>query len=158
MKHKRLLNNNKIFVEQKNNSIYKWRSRKWCNETWYEKSILYLHYLTSTKSFTLSYLLSSKLQDFPYHINRHSKGLFSHNSPFWIFEFLVVKEKNIFAYKPFLTSNTSDFDLFFMWKLQLSSWKKSSPISQQFTSKSWGPVKPPILQNLVGGSMPAPWK
>ena len=28
-----------------------------------KKSILYLHYLTSTKSFTLSYLLSSKLQN-----------------------------------------------------------------------------------------------
>ena len=59
---KDFLNNNKIFVEQKNNNIFKWRNRKWCNETWHKKCILYLHYLTSTKSFTLSCLLSSKLQ------------------------------------------------------------------------------------------------
>ena len=55
MQYKRLLNNNKIIVEQKNNSICKCRGRKWCKETWYEKSILYLHYFTSTKSFTLSH-------------------------------------------------------------------------------------------------------
>ena len=52
MQYKRLLNNNKIFVKQKNNSRYKRRSRKWCDETWYEKSILYLHYFTSTKFFS----------------------------------------------------------------------------------------------------------
>ena len=34
------------------------------------------------------------------------------------FEFLVMTEKNIFAYKLFLSLNISDFNLFFMWQLQ----------------------------------------
>ena len=34
------------------------------------------------------------------------------------FNFLVVTEKSIFAYKLFLSLNISDFNLFFMWKLQ----------------------------------------
>ena len=34
------------------------------------------------------------------------------------FEFLVMIEKNIFAYKLFLSLNISDFNLFFLWKLQ----------------------------------------
>ena len=59
-------------------------------------------------------------------------------------EFLVMTEKNIFAYKLFLSLNISDFNLFFMWKLQ-PSWKKSPPLSQQPPSKSWGPVKSPHL-------------
>ena len=40
---KDFLNNNKIFVEQKNNSNYKWRSRKWCNKHDMKKA-----YFTST--------------------------------------------------------------------------------------------------------------
>ena len=35
------------------------------------------------------------------------------------FKFLVMREKNIFDYyEPFLSLNISDFNLFFMWKLQ----------------------------------------
>ena len=71
------------------------------------------------------------------------------------FEFLVMTEKNIFAYKLFLSLNISDFNLFFMWKLQLP-WKKSPPLSQQPPSKSWGPVKTPPFGNLVGDSTPSP--
>ena len=41
------------------------------------------------------------------------------------FEFLVKTGKNIFAYKLFLLLNISDFNLFFMWKLQPPPWKKS---------------------------------
>ena len=40
------------------------------------------------------------------------------------FEFLVLAENNIFAYKLFFSLNISDFNLFFMWKLQ-PPWKKS---------------------------------
>ena len=42
-----------------------------------------------------------------------------------------------------------------MWKLQ-PPWKKSPPLSQQPPFKSWGPVKPPLFENLVGGSTPPP--
>ena len=35
------------------------------------------------------------------------------------FEFLVMTEKNIFAYKIFLSLNISDF--IFLWKLQLAT-------------------------------------
>ena len=42
------------------------------------------------------------------------------------FEFLVTTEKNIFAYKLFLSLNISDFNLFFMWKLQ-TPLKKVTP-------------------------------
>ena len=59
------------------------------------------------------------------------------------FEFLVMTEKDIFAYKLFL----SDFNLFFMWKLNPPcpppSWKKSPSLSKQPSSKSWVPVKFP---------------
>ena len=34
------------------------------------------------------------------------------------FELLVTTEKTIFAHKHFLSLNISDFNLFFMWKLQ----------------------------------------
>ena len=46
-----------------------------------------------------------------------------------------MTEKNIFAYKLFLSLNISDFN----------PWKKSPPLSQELPSKSWGPVKPPPL-------------
>ena len=39
-----------------------------------------------------------------------------------------------------------------MWKLQ-PPWNKSPALSQQPPSKSWGPVKLPLFENLVGGSI-----
>ena len=69
------------------------------------------------------------------------------------FEFLVMIEKNIFAYKLFLSLNISDFNLFLMWKLQPPE-KSHPPLSQQNPSKSWSPVKLPLFENLVGGSTP----
>ena len=43
-----------------------------------------------------------------------------------------------------------------MRKLQLPPppWKKSPPLSRQLSSKSWGPIKLPFFENLVGGSTP----
>ena len=38
-----------------------------------------------------------------------------------------MTEKNIFAYKPFLSLNISDSNLFFMWQLQLPL-KKVAPL------------------------------
>ena len=73
MQYKRPLNNNKI--SNIKTTVYTNEEVENGAMKHDMKSILYLHYLTSTKSFTLSYLLSSKLQDFPYHINRNSKGL-----------------------------------------------------------------------------------
>ena len=40
-----------------------------------------------------------------------------------------MTEKNIFAYKLFLSLNISDFNLFLMWKLQTPPWKTSPPLS-----------------------------
>ena len=40
------------------------------------------------------------------------------------FEFSVMTEKNIFVYKLFLSLNISDFNIFFMWKLQPLPLKK----------------------------------
>ena len=74
------------------------------------------------------------------------------------FEFLVMTVKIIFADQLFLSLNISDFNLLFMWKLQLPPAPKKShhTLSQQPPSKSWGPVKPPLLfENLVGGSTPS---
>ena len=45
-------------------------------------------------------------------------------------EFLVMTEKNISAYKLFLSLNIWDFNWFFMWKLQRPP-EKSAPLSQQ---------------------------
>ena len=72
------------------------------------------------------------------------------------FEFLVMIEKKIFTYKVFLSLNILDFNLFFMWQLQ-TPWKKSPHLfSQEPPSESWGPVKAPLFENLVGGSTPPP--
>ena len=71
------------------------------------------------------------------------------------FELLIMTEKNIFAYKLFLSLNISDFNLFFMWKLQ-PPWKKSPPLSQQPPSKSWGPVKPPPFRKFGWRLNPSP--
>ena len=35
-------------------------------------------------------------------------------------------------------------------------WKKLPPLFQQPPSQSWGPVKLPLFENLVGGSTPPP--
>ena len=44
------------------------------------------------------------------------------------FEFSVMTEKNIFAYEIFLSLNVSDFNLFFMWKLQHLDQNKHCPL------------------------------
>ena len=61
------------------------------------------------------------------------------------FEFLAMREKNIFACKLFLSLNISDFNLF-MWKFHPPPppypVKSHLPPSRQPLSKSWGLVKP----------------
>ena len=66
-----------------------------------------------------------------------------------------MTEKNIFAYKLFLLLNISDFNLFFMWQLQ-PPLKKVTLSFPATPSKSWGPIKPPFFENLIGGSTPLP--
>ena len=61
------------------------------------------------------------------------------------FEFLVITKENIFAYKLFLSLNISDFNLFFMWKLQ-PPWKKSPPLSQQPPLKVEVLSSPPLFK------------
>ena len=60
------------------------------------------------------------------------------------FEFLVMTEKNIFAYKLFLSLNISHFNLFFIRHLQLPL-KKFTPFFPATPSKSWGSVEPPTF-------------
>ena len=67
------------------------------------------------------------------------------------FEFSVMSEKNIFAYKLFLSLNISDFNLF-LWENWNILLKKVTPSFPATPSKSWGPVKPPHLQK--GGGVP----
>ena len=60
-----------------------------------------------------------------------------------------MTEKNIFAYKVFLSLNISDFNLFLMWQLHpvpptLPPEKSHPFLSQQHPYKSWGHVKPPF--------------
>ena len=62
------------------------------------------------------------------------------------FEFLVMTEKNIFAYKLFLSLNISDFNLLLIWKLQPPSSQKSHPL---LTSCQ---APPPILKICLGGA------
>ena len=63
------------------------------------------------------------------------------------FEFVIMTEKNIFAYRIFLSLNISDFNLFFMRTMPSPPpWKKSSPLSQQSPSRSWIFVKLPFLK------------
>ena len=69
-------------------------------------------------------------------------------------EFLVMTEKNISAYKLFLSLNIWDFNWFFMWKLQRPP-EKSAPLSQQPPLKV-GVLSSPPFSNLVGGSTPHP--
>ena len=66
-----------------------------------------------------------------------------------------MTEKNIFAYKLFLSLNISDFNLFLCENCNPFPWKKSpTPSFPATPSKSWGPVKPPLFENLVWGSTP----
>ena len=58
------------------------------------------------------------------------------------FELLVMSEKNIFACKLFLLLNISDFN-FLCAKIASSSWKKSSPLSQQPSLKAEVLPSPP---------------
>ena len=73
------------------------------------------------------------------------------------FNFLVVTEKNVFAYKLFLSLNISDFNLFFMWKSQppplknvTSLFPSNTPLKNEVLSIH------PLFENLVGGSIPLP--
>ena len=67
-----------------------------------------------------------------------------------------MTEKNIFAYKLFLSLNISDFSLFFFVKITTCPWKKLPPSFPATLSQSWDPVKHPLFfENLVGGSTPS---
>ena len=57
------------------------------------------------------------------------------------FEFLVMTEENIFVYKLFLSL------IYFFCENCNPPLKKVTP-----HSKIWGPVKPPLFENLVSGS------
>ena len=59
-------------------------------------------------------------------------------------QFLVMTEKYIFVYQPFLQLDISDFNVIFMLKFHLS-WKGLSPFSHQPPFKNYGPVKPSPL-------------
>ena len=61
----------------------------------------------------------------------------------------------MFVYKVSCQLNISDFSLFLMKKLQPPE-KCHPTLSQQATSQNWDPVKPPLFENLVGGSTPSP--
>ena len=50
-----------------------------------------------------------------------------------------------------MSLNVSDFSLSFVWKFQTLR-IKSPPFPHHPPSKLWGPVKPPLFENLVGGS------
>ena len=62
MQYKKLLNNNKI-LNRKTTVYTNEEVEDVAMKRDLKKNILYLHHLTSTKSFTLSYLLSFKLQN-----------------------------------------------------------------------------------------------
>ena len=69
------------------------------------------------------------------------------------FEFLVTTKKNFFAYKLFLSLNISDFNLLLCENCN-PRLIKVTPCFPAIPSKSWGPVKHPLFENLVGGSTP----
>ena len=64
------------------------------------------------------------------------------------FEFLVMTEKSIFAYKLFLSLKISDFFSVCV-KISMPPWKKSLPLKVEVLSS---PL--PLFENLVGGSTP----
>ena len=51
------------------------------------------------------------------------------------FEFIDMTDKNIFAFKLFLSLSISDFNLFFMWKLHLLPLKKSPRLKAEVLSR-----------------------
>ena len=57
-----------------------------------------------------------------------------------------------------MSLNISDFSLAFFVKIATPPlpWQKLPPLFQQPLSQSWGPVKPPLFQNLVRGSTRSP--
>ena len=61
------------------------------------------------------------------------------------FELLIMTEKDIFAYKLFLSLNISDFNLF-LWEncIPPPPWKKLSPLSQQPPLKAEVLPRPPF--------------
>ena len=59
------------------------------------------------------------------------------------FEFLVMTEKNVFAYNLFLSLRISNFNIFFYVK-SATSLKKNISFAV-IPSKNWGPVKAPPL-------------
>ena len=64
-----------------------------------------------------------------------------------------MAEKNIFAYKLFLSLNISDFNLFFYVKIATPLKKrKKSPPFPPFSQSCQAP--PTLFENLVGGSTP----
>ena len=69
------------------------------------------------------------------------------------FEFLVMTEKRIFAYKLFLSLNISDFNLFLCENCNPCLIKVTTSFPAT-PSKSWGPVKHPLYENMVGDSTP----
>ena len=56
-----------------------------------------------------------------------------------------MKEKNIFAYKLFLSLNISDFNLIFMWQLQPTPPEKSHPLF---------PSNPPLNGKVLSSHPP----
>ena len=74
------------------------------------------------------------------------------------FEFLAMREKNIFACKLFLSLNISDFNLF-MWKFHpppppYPVKKVTSLLHDSLSLKVEVLSNPSLLENLVGGSIP----
>ena len=60
-----------------------------------------------------------------------------------------MTEKNIFAYKIFLSLNISDSIFVKIATPPPPPMKKATP------SKSWGPTKSPLFENLIRGSTPS---
>ena len=73
------------------------------------------------------------------------------------FEFSVMTEKNIFAYKLFLSLNISDLNLFFMWKLHPIHFPSNSLLnvevfSSPLFSKIWLEAHLPLQKAEGGGA------
>ena len=63
-----------------------------------------------------------------------------------------MTEQSVLVYELFLSLNIPDFSLFFVEKSE-----PPPPLSQQPSSKTGGPVKSPLFENLVRGStLPLP--
>ena len=66
-----------------------------------------------------------------------------------------MTKKSIFVYHLFLSLNIPDFSLFF-YKNCNPPLKKVTPSFPLPPSKNYSPVRPPLFENLVGGSTPLP--